>query len=316
MAGISAIRNHVGERLVICIIAFAVFAVMSIFSAKYRPLAKEGLRCVFRTITLKPCDTGLDDRIKAGLVAGVMKYTPTGARLVNRHFTALSWLFVILTFVSMAYSVYGLYNFYYFGNCDGPNSPNACIINTLTGDYGRFSAPTELVAPTTLDGIAEGNPNASVKIVEFGCFTCPYTAEAESTMQALLKEYNGSIYYVFKPYPLPTHNDSQVVARAVLCAQKQGKVWEFRQEVFAQQQTCSTNGTLALKQLAQQADLDMTQFNTCLDDNQTGAELAQYIQEGNDAHIYATPTFFVNGQPIVGPKPISDFEAAIAEAEK
>ena len=127
--------------MVLCILAFFVFGAMSLFSAKYRPLAKEGLRCVFRTLTMKPCDTGLDERMKAEAVSLTLKYSPAGAKMVNKHFTAISWFFVILTLISFAYSAFGVYNFYFYGNCDGPASVNACVLNDLTGDYGRFSEP-------------------------------------------------------------------------------------------------------------------------------------------------------------------------------
>lgn len=299
--------------MVLCIIAFAVFSIMSIFSAKYRPLAKEGFRCVFRTLTLRPCDTGLDERIKAQVVSGVLRYSPAAARQVNRHFTAISWFFVLLTLASFVYSAYGIYNFYYYGNCDGPASPSACVLNDITGDYGRFSEPKDLVAPTSLEGIAAGNPNASITIVEFGCFTCPYTKKAEPTITQLLAKYNGSLYYVFKPFPLPTHNSSYDAAKAVLCARNQGKHWELQEKIFQQQEVCTADGTLAIKSLALAAGLNMTEFNRCYDNNETTAELDRYVQQGKDAHIYATPTFFVNGKPVVGPKTTEQFECVIKQ---
>jgi protein-disulfide isomerase len=302
--------------MVLCIIAFAVFSVLSIFSAKYRPLARKGFECVFRTVTMRPCDTGLDEQLKAEIVSGVLKRSPPAARFINRHFVLISWAFVILTLASFAYMAYGAYNFYAYGNCEGPNATGACILNDLTGDYGRFSEPTDLVPPTTLDGITAGNPNASVTIVEFGCFTCPYTKKAETTMQEVLREYNGSIYYVFKPFPLPNHAHSFEAATAVLCANRQGKQAELRAEIFAQQDVCSADGTLAIKGLAADAGLNMTEFNKCYDNNETASELAAYVQEGKDAHIYATPTFFINGKAVVGPKDLEFFQNAIAEAEK
>ncbi len=97
--------------MVLCIIAFVVFSIMSIFSAKYRPLAKKGFECVFRTLTMRPCDTGLDEQIKAEIVSGILKYSPKSARFVNLHFTALSWIFVLLTLGSLVYSAYSVYNF-------------------------------------------------------------------------------------------------------------------------------------------------------------------------------------------------------------
>ena len=300
--------------MVLCIIAFFVFAAMSIFSAKYRPLAKEGLKCVFRTITFKPCDTGLDDRIKAEMVSGLLKYSPGAAKILNKHFTAFSWIFVILTIGSLLYSAYGLYNFIYFGNCDGPEAIDGCILNDLTGDYGRFSEPKDLVAPADFSGISVGNPNASVVIVEFGCFTCPYTGKAESTVQEILREYDGRVYYVFKPFPLPNHNNSRDAAIAVLCANDQGRQWELREEIFRQQEVCSTDGSMAIKRLANDAGLNMTAFEGCFDNKETEAELESYIQQGKDSHIYATPTFFINGKPLVGPRPIEEFRKAIEEA--
>ncbi|MCI0504137.1 DsbA family protein [Candidatus Micrarchaeota archaeon] len=299
--------------MVLCIIAFFVFAAMSIFSAKYRPLAREGLRCVFRTVTFKPCDTGLDDRIKADMVSGLLRFSPPAAKMLNRHFTLFSWVFVLLTVGSLAYTIYGFYNFYYYGNCDGPESVNSCILNDVTGDYGRFSEPRELVAPASLGGITAGTEGAATTIVEFGCFTCPYTGKAEQTVQQLLSKYNGSVYYVFKPFPLPHHNNSYDAARAVLCANRQGKQWELREEIFRQQEACSVDGSMAIRQLAQDSGLDMADFDRCYNGNETGAELDGYIQEGKDAHIYATPTFFVNGKAAVGPKTLEQFECAMKE---
>ncbi len=292
--------------MVLCIIAFFVFAVMSIFSAKYRPLAKEAFGCVFKTITLKPCDTGMDDRFKAEVVSALLKVSPGAARFTNKNFVAISWVFVILTIASFAYTAYGVYNFYFYGNCDGPNSEGACILNDLTGDYGRFSEPTDLVITQDKQGIVLGNPNATNVIIEFGCFVCPYTAKAEDTMMDLVGRHD--IYYVFKPFPLPNHDYSFEAAEAVLCADRQGKAMEMRRAVFAQQEACGESGDVAIKILANQSGLDMELFNECYDGNETVSELEMYIQQGKDAHIYATPTFFVNGEPVVGPKPIEEFE--------
>lgn len=297
--------------MVLCIIAFVVFLVMSIFSAKYRPLAKQGFECVFRTVTLRPCDTGLDDHIKAELVSWALKISPALAKILNRYYIVFSWIFVLLTIGSLGYSIYSGYNFVKYGNCDGPAAVNACVLNQITGDYGRFSEPKQLIAPTDYSGISEGDTNAPIKIVEFGCFTCPYTKQAESTMTQVLRKYNGSVYYVFKPFPIPTHNNSYEAARAVLCARDQGKQYELQKLIFKQQDVCRADGSMAIKSLAADAGLDMAKFNQCYDNNMTDPELNRYIQQGNDANIYATPTFFVNGRAVVGPKSLEQFECAL-----
>jgi 2-hydroxychromene-2-carboxylate isomerase len=74
---------------------------------------------------------------------------------------------------------------------------------------------------------------------------------------------------------------------------------------------CSVDGSLAIRQLAADSGLDMAAFDRCYDGNETGAELDGYVQEGMDARIYATPTFFVNGKAMVGPKTLEQFECAM-----
>ncbi len=294
---------------------------MSIFSAKYRPLAKEGFRCVFRTITFKPCDTGLDDRIKAEVVSGALRVHPTLARVTNQHFTTLSWIFVILTFASFVLTAQAAWNLVTVGTCD-PANPEGCFVNQLKSDYGPLGGLGGWIdgllnppkPPISLDGIHSGNPNASVVIVEFGCFTCPYTGKAAPAVEQMIAEFNDSIYYVFKPFPIPGHAYSNESAVAVLCSRNQGKEWEFQREIFKNQDTCTADGKLALRHLANASGLEMNRFNECFDTNATMAELAGYIAEGKESHIQSTPTFFINGKTYVGPMTIEQFRTAINEA--
>jgi hypothetical protein len=103
--------------LVLCIIALIVFSVMSVGSAKYKRLARDALRCVAKTLTLSPCDVGLEQRIKGKITAKLLG-TPRLARLVYRNFTIISWIFTVTFFASMAYSAYAFYNFFVYGSCD------------------------------------------------------------------------------------------------------------------------------------------------------------------------------------------------------
>jgi hypothetical protein len=105
----------------ICLIALFVFAVLGIFSTKYRQLAKEAFRCVFLKIQFKPCDVELDTKIKSTLTSKLLRRSPRAAKFVYKRFELLSLVFTILFFASLAYTVYGLYNLFTIGTCD-PNS--------------------------------------------------------------------------------------------------------------------------------------------------------------------------------------------------
>jgi hypothetical protein len=112
----------------ICVISMIVFGIMAIFSASYRPIAKEAFDCVFRRLTLRKCQSGLDVRMKAKLVGFLMKRNSKLAKPVYKYFEIVSWLFVIIFFVSLFLSIQAGYNLIVYDNCAGPDAdPEECI---------------------------------------------------------------------------------------------------------------------------------------------------------------------------------------------
>ncbi|MEM5778367.1 MAG: hypothetical protein QXD43_03900 [Candidatus Aenigmatarchaeota archaeon] len=114
--------------MVICIVALVVFSILSLVSARYRPLAKQAFRCVYLTATLRPCDVQLEEKIKAKITSKLM-VIPSLARLFYKNFKIISWIFTIAFFASLFYSAYGIYNLIAIGRCD-PNSAS-CEITSL-----------------------------------------------------------------------------------------------------------------------------------------------------------------------------------------
>jgi len=117
----------------ICFIALFVFAILALFSARYRPFAKEAFDCVFRRITLRPCTTGFDKKMKMRISTKLLEKHEGLGKFVNKHFEAISWAMTILMIVSFIYGAIGVYNWLAFGNCNGPNSTGPCVLNDLTG---------------------------------------------------------------------------------------------------------------------------------------------------------------------------------------
>jgi hypothetical protein len=103
--------------MALCLVALVVFSVMSVGSAKYKKLARDAFRCFLKTITLSPCDVGLEQRIKGKITAKLLS-APRLARFVYRNFKVISWLFTLSFFASLAYSAYAMYNFFVYGSCE------------------------------------------------------------------------------------------------------------------------------------------------------------------------------------------------------
>ncbi len=133
--------------MVLCFIALPVFALLGIFSLKYRKLAIESWDCIFRTVTLRKCRSGLDERIKSDVTGKLIRIHPGLARGFYRNYKIIA-LILILIFLWSAYATgIGLYNYYKYGNCNGENSNAFCIIKELDNkgneEYDNISGDFE-----------------------------------------------------------------------------------------------------------------------------------------------------------------------------
>ena len=137
--------------MVLCVVALVVFAFLSIFSARYRPLAAEAFDCSFRKMTLRKCNTGFDEKVKSMVIGKLMMRNEKAAKFVFRNFGAFSLVFSLLFFASMGYSLYGVYNLVVFGTCD-PATGN-CIFTPLVN--GTVVNNTTGKPPCGLEGFIE-----------------------------------------------------------------------------------------------------------------------------------------------------------------
>ncbi len=298
--------------MVFCIVALVVFGIMGIFSASHRPLAKEAFGCVFRMATLRKCESNFDQKMKTRISVGLLKWNKTVGRFAFRHFEAISWALVLLTVVSLVLIFVGIYNFVLFGNCNGP-AGGFCIYNGLLG--GTNKTPELLGLPTDFNtGILFGNPNASLTIVEFGCFSCPFTKSAEPVVQQALREFGGQINVLWKPFPLPTHRFSREAALAGVCANQQGKFAEFKQQLFEKQLLFQEEGTKVFNDIAQQLNLNRSQFEQCVSSNESALLVDKTSWEGQTLGVYGTPTFFIGNKALVGPPSYDEFKKAVENA--
>lgn len=148
--------------MVICIIALPVLALLGLFSLKYRILAKEAFHCLFESIQLKPCTSGLDNRIKSKFSAKLM-WLPPLARFFYRYFTILSWIFVILLLLSIAFSAYGIYNYAKYGNCNGKQSDGFCIFNEIQPSEVKAIAQNLSIDQFKFEQCLKSNPQMAME---------------------------------------------------------------------------------------------------------------------------------------------------------
>ena len=158
------------------------------------------------------------------------------------------------------------------------------------------------------EGMTKGSKNSPVTLIEYSDYECPYCARAEATIKDVLDEYGSKIYFVYKDFPLPFHNNAQKAAEARRCALEQGQYWEYHDALFKNQQSLDTN---SLKTYAKSLGLDEAKFSECLDSNKYTEKVKQDMEEGQSKGVTGTPTFFVNGKMLVGAQPFDAFKEII-----
>jgi protein-disulfide isomerase len=105
-------------------------------------------------------------------------------------------------------------------------------------------------------------------------------------------------------------DESKWAAEAAECANDQGKYWEYH-DLLWEKQNGENKGTFSkenLKAFANQLGLNAGQFNECLDSGKYTQLIATDTQVGQQIGVQSTPSFVLNGTPIVGAQPIEYFE--------
>ncbi|MFA5764151.1 MAG: thioredoxin domain-containing protein [archaeon] len=161
------------------------------------------------------------------------------------------------------------------------------------------------------DDAFEGSANAPVTIIEFSDFECPYCESFYSgALVQLRKEYieTGKVKIIFRDFPLSFHADAQKAAEAAECAGEQNKYYEMHDKLFENQSNISVAD---IKNYAIELKLDSSMFNACLDSGAMASEVAADFKDGQALGVSGTPTFFINGQKLVGAQPFSAFKQII-----
>lgn len=114
----------------ICLLSLLVFSILGIFSASHRALAAEAFDCVTRRVKREPCETDLEDRVKASVIGKTLDYSPRAAKVLSRHFELFSWMLLVALLVTGAYSAFSLFNYAVYGNCAGAAAQGGCSLGS------------------------------------------------------------------------------------------------------------------------------------------------------------------------------------------
>jgi len=160
-----------------------------------------------------------------------------------------------------------------------------------------------------------GNPNAPITILEWGDYQCTFCYKFhQNTLDYIDKDFiqTGKVKLIFKDFPL-NGPDSQLASEASFCAHDQGKYWQYHDELYKNWGGERTGWVTreSLNNFATTIDLNLAEFNKCLDEQKYQNKVKTIHEFGKEIGIDATPSFLVfNDEKIIkirGNQPLEVF---------
>lgn len=108
-------------------------------------------------------------------------------------------------------------------------------------------------------------------------------------------------------------NESLWAAEASECAADQDAFWEYHDYLFANHggENQGAFNKENLSQFALDLNLDPTAFNDCLNSGKYSQLVQTETSTAQQFGVQSTPSFLVNGQPIIGSQPFESFQQVI-----
>ena len=178
--------------------------------------------------------------------------------------------------------------------------------NTMIRRYKEKYAVRTFLDPLRTDVATAGHPSrgpddAPVTILEFGDFQCPFCGALHPTLGRVREVYADTVRIVFRNFPLRNiHPQAQKAAEAALCADDQGRFWDYHDSLFENQSMLEVD---SLKSRARDMGLNTAAFDTCLDLGAKADAVQRDVDAGRAAGATGTPTLFINGRFMSGPSP-------------
>lgn len=169
--------------------------------------------------------------------------------------------------------------------------------------------------PQALPDMALGPADAKVTIVEYAASTCPHCAAFNKDVFPKLKSEfidTGKVRYVFREFPLNIKDLACAMVARRIAGEDSAKYFAVIDIMFRQQDQMVKQTSDTLRLIGRQAGLSTQAVEDCLKDQAMQDKISagqKYAEEV--LKVGGTPTFFINGDEIVGEASFEEFAKRI-----
>jgi protein-disulfide isomerase len=184
----------------------------------------------------------------------------------------------------------------------------------------NLEAPSDFLLKGNIKtGYLRGNKKASVILLEYSDYQCPFCRRVQSTIRKLLEKYQDRVAFGYRHFPLAFHKEADEAAIASECAREQGKFEEIHRILYSRQKAQDKE---ELKKYAREIKVKYpVKFDECLDNEKYRGLVDQDMKDGSNLGITGTPGFFVGlfnpksgeiqGEVLSGAQPYDAFQQAL-----
>ena len=162
------------------------------------------------------------------------------------------------------------------------------------------------------DPLAIGDVDAPLVLIEYSDYRCPFCAKfSRDSEPELIQRYvdEGQLRIEWRDMPI-FGDQSMTAARAGRAAAEQGMFWEFNAAVYeaAPDRGHADLTPEALRAFAEEVGVpDLDQFDRDAASAKFDEEIESDAASGQAIGIMSTPSFSVNGHPMIGAQPTRAF---------
>jgi protein-disulfide isomerase len=169
-----------------------------------------------------------------------------------------------------------------------------------------------LTPPITEDDHVLGPATASVTLVEYGDYECPYCGMAHPIVKEVIRRLRDDVRFAFRHFPLTQiHPHAERAAEAAEAAGVQGRFWEMHDTLYEHQDAL---GDVHLVGYAAMLGLDGDRFAAELANGTHAGRVREDFRSGIRSGVNGTPTFFINGRRHDEPWDLATLLSAVERA--
>lgn len=182
---------------------------------------------------------------------------------------------------------------------------------------GAASAQGADAAAVEIVEMVQGNPDATVEVIEYASFTCPHCARFHEGAYGQLKaDYidTGKIRFVYRE----VYFDKYGMWASMIARCEPAKFFGITELVYKGQGTWARAGSDAaiadeLRKIGRLAGLESDRIEACLTDGAKLRALVEWYQANAEEHgIKSTPSFVINGK-LYSNMPYDEFRTVLDE---